>query len=201
MKELKVTIEFTTEVLGMAPMSETIYRDYIASKSPDATTIEEEVASIGVDEVTKRDMTVFPKEDGKPFFWDYQIRGFFKSACSFLRRCKGEKFSEASCKMTAFKKIIDGNVFVEPRKIMVDVIGEIGNCQRPLRAQTPQGERVALTNSETIPAGSRLTFTIILLSDSYEKAVREWLDYGRFNGLGQWRNGGKGRFKVVSIEE
>ena len=24
--------------------------------------------------------------------------------------------------------------------------------------------------------------------------VREWLDYGRLNGIGQWRNSGKGRF-------
>lgn len=39
------------------------------------------------------------------------------------------------------------------------------------------------------------------MSDAYEKAVREWLAYGIYTGLGQWRNGGHGRFKVLSIEE
>ena len=104
--------------------------------------------------------------------------------------------------MTAYKKVIDGCIFVEPRQIFIDLRGgKIGNCQRPLRAQTAQGERVALANSESIPAGSRITFIVVVMSDAYEKAVREWLAYGRYTGLGQWRNGGHGRFKVLSIEE
>ena len=30
--------------------------------------------------------------------------------------------------------------------------------------------------------------------------VPEWLDYGRFNGLGQWHNSGKGTFTWELIE-
>lgn len=37
--------------------------------------------------------TIFPKEDGKPFVYSYQIRRFFKAAAGFLQRCKGEKFA------------------------------------------------------------------------------------------------------------
>ena len=203
MKKLKVTIEFITDVLGSSPSSETVYRDYVESKSPYTNTIGEEIFLTSVDEVTDKGTTIFPKDkDGRPFFWDYQIRGFFKSACGFLRRCKDESFSKASCKMTAYKKVIDGCIFVEPRQIFIDLRGgQIGNCQRPLRAQTAQGERVALANSESIPADSRITFIVTVMSDAYEKAVREWLAYGRYTGLGQWRNGGHGRFKVLSIEE
>ena len=72
--------------------------------------------------------------------------------------------------------------------------GEIGDCQRPLRAQTAQGERVSLANSEEIPAGATCEFSVVLLDESHEKAVLEWLSYGAMRGIGQWRNSGKGRF-------
>ena len=59
-----------------------------------------------------------------------------------------------SSKMTAFKKVIDGNIFVFPRRIPLIFDGEMTICQRSLRAQTPQGERVALSASEEVPAGA-----------------------------------------------
>lgn len=79
---------------------------------------------------------------------------------------------------------------------MIDInkSGEMSICSRPLRASTPQGERVALASSESIPAGSTMEFTIIGLTKEIMDFVIEWLDYGQFNGLGQWHNSGKGRF-------
>ena len=64
--------------------------------------------------------------------------------------------------------------------IPIKVNGKIGDCQRPLRAQTAQGERVSLANSEEIPAGSTCEFEILLMDESLENAVLEWLDYGVF---------------------
>lgn len=196
MKKLQVTIELIEEMLGTANSDPKIHEEFIASKAPDAASREEEVEALGVEAVVEKGKTIFPKEDGKPFVYSYQIRGFFKAAAGFLQRCKGEKFAAHTNKIKAYKKAIDGCIFVEPRKIMIEMPegAEIGDCQRPLRAQTAQGERVALANSETVPAGSKLTFTIIILSDTYEAAVREWLDYGRYHGLGQWRGSGKGAF-------
>ena len=52
----------------------------------------------------------------------------------------------------------------------------------------------SLANSEQIPAGSTCEFEITCMDDAHEKAVMEWLDYGKLRGLGQWRNSGKGRF-------
>ena len=78
--------------------------------------------------------------------------------------------------------------------------GVIGECQRPLRAQTAQGERVSLANSEEIPAGATCEFEVLCMDDTHEKAVYEWLDYGELRGIGQWRNSGKGRF-VYEIDE
>lgn len=203
MKELNVKLTFTNEVLGTSSGNPELHREYIASKAPNAMSTEEEVAALGVDEVERKDMTIFPRtEDGTPFIYDYQIKGFFKDACSMLARVGGKdpetgkkKAVNESSKLTAFKKIIDGLIFVEPRQIPFDMKGgEVGNCQRPLRAQTAQGERIALANSETVPEGSTISFKVICLNDEHEKAVREWLDYGRFRGLLQWRNSGKGSF-------
>ena len=33
------------------------------------------------------------------------------------------------------------------------------------------------------------------------KIVREWLEYDMFNGLGQWRNSGMGRFTWEEVPE
>ena len=207
MKKLHVNIEFLEPILGTSPNDQDIYRNFIGSKAPDAQTLEEEVAAVGVDETAEKGMTVFPRNgDGVPFLWDYQMKGFFKDACGMLSRVggKGEdgkkkKVNESS-KLTAFKKIIDGLIFVQPRQIPIVFDGEIGCCQRPLRAQTMQGERVTLAMSEEIPAGSKIEFDVVCLADENIAAVKEWLDYGVLRGIGQWRNSGKGRF-VYTAEE
>ena len=64
-----------------------------------------------------------------------------------------------------------------------------------------QGERVALANSESIPAGAWIEFTVQCLTDGLAGAVTEWLDYGMLRGLGQWRNSGKGRYLWDWLDE
>ena len=197
MKTMKVKLTFIESILGTSPANDDVYRDFIGSKAPDANTIEDEVASLGVDAVAEKGMTVFPRtEDGIPFLYDYQIKGFFKDTCGGLRKVKGS----VSSGIKAYKKEIDRLIFPEPRVIPFENFGEVGSCQRPLRAQTAQGERVSLAMSEEIPSGASVTFDIVCLSDDHEKAVREWLDYGRFSGIGQWRNSGKGRFTWVEVK-
>lgn len=77
--------------------------------------MEEEVGVIeGMDAVEDATTCFSRTEDGVPFCWDYQIKGFFKDACSSCARARYR-----SSKLTAFKKVIDGTVFVEQRKIPV----------------------------------------------------------------------------------
>lgn len=199
MIKLNYEITLIEEMLGTAASNPDIHREYIASKAPDAASIEEEVEAIGVDEAVEKAMTVFPKlADGTPFIYDYQIRGYFKEVCSAMRKIKGTH----SEKIKAFKKEIDCNIFVEPRCIPIDMKGGMmDSCQRPLRASTPQGERTALANSETVPEGSSFKFTVICTNDDDAKLVKEWLAYGRYKGLGQWRNSGKGKFTATLLSE
>lgn len=192
MKTMKIRIKFVESILGTSPANEEVYRQFIASKSPNAETIEDEVAALGADAVAEKGMTVFPRTaDGKPFLYDYQIKGFFKDTVGGLRKVKG---SEAS-KIKAYKKEIDKLIFPRPRQI--PFLGEytVSECQRPLRAQTMQGERVSLACSEMVCGSPYIDFEIVLLCDEHEKLVREALDYGAFSGIGQWRNSGMGRFE------
>ena len=91
MKKIKVRITFTEAVLGTWPSNQNIAREFIASKSPDASTIEDEVAALGADAVADKGMTVFPRnENGDPILYDYQIKGFFKDSCGMLSRIGGK---------------------------------------------------------------------------------------------------------------
>lgn len=207
MKRIKVKLTFIEPVLGTWPNNQNVARDFIASKSPDSATIEDEVAALGADFVSDKGMTVFPRNDnGEPVLYDYQIKGFFKDSCGMLSRIGSKtetgkkKALNESGKITAYKKVIDGLIFVSPRMIPIHTSGEMTECQRPLRAQTAQGERVSLANSEQIPAGSTCEFEVLCMDDSHEKAVLEWLDYGVLRGIGQWRNSGKGRFSYEIIK-
>lgn len=199
MKTLEIRITFTEDILGTASADEDIYRTFIGSKAPDAQTVEEEVAALGLDAVVEKGMTIFSRDPdtGLPALMDYQIKGHFKDACSMLKKVTGSKSS--GCK--AFKKEIDGLIFVAPRYIPLRLPEgkEMGVCQRPLRAQTMQGERVALAMSEAAPAGTTCEMEITCLVDSDIALVREWLDYGKLRGIGQWRNASKGRYTWEEI--
>lgn len=190
-----VTITFTEPVLGTAPMDKEVYSTYIADNRPANGMGEfpnDEVDTINED----KGKTGFHRNAaGHPILYDYVIKGFFKDTCGMLSRVDGTN----SKKLKAYKKIIDGLVFIFPRQIPITVNGEIGTLERPLRAQTAQGERVALACSEMIPAGSSLSFALDVLDDKVvtPELLQEWFDYGKYRGLGQWRNASYGRFTAM----
>jgi len=204
-ESMRVKLTFIDELLGSASSDPEVHKTFIASKAPDAPSKEEEIAALGVDEVTQKGMTVFSRdEEGNPILWGYQIRGFFKAACAACAKMN----DSISVNIKAYKKMVDREIFVVPhkedmagRKLKINISGEMGNCQRPLRAQTMQGERIALADSETIPAGSTIEFDIVSIESGLHDLVKEWLDYGAFNGLGQWRNSGKGAFTYEILDD
>lgn len=200
-ERMKVEISFMTEALGTAPARKDIYDRFVASKAPDALSRDEELATIidceGIDGAISQNTTIFPRNEfGDPFIWDYQIQGFFKEACGALRRDSGTK----SSKVKAYKKVINELVFIAERQTPINLADEMGICQRPLRADTPQGQRVALASSETVLEGSTAEFEVLMLQKGLTGLVEEWLDYGYFHGMLQWRNGGKGRFEWRRID-
>lgn len=196
-KTMKVRITFKEEVLGTTSGNEELFEDYIASKAPSAEKRDEEIEAYNMDDQIDKAMTGFPRnEKGMPFLWDYQVKGFLKEAARAMKPIKGSE----TAKKKAFVKEIDLRIFVEPRQIPFNFKGFLGKCQRPLRASTLQGERVALAISETVPAGATCEFTIGMFDETAEDMVREWLDYGVYHGFGQWRNSGKGSFTWEEIK-
>ncbi|OQA91080.1 MAG: hypothetical protein BWY25_03290 [Chloroflexi bacterium ADurb.Bin222] len=197
MNTYKVTLEFTQPLLGTVPKNQEIYRDFIASK---AALNDEELAEElnTIEHAEESGWTGFHTDGDGPFLYDYVLKGFFKDACSMLRRVPGTR----SKAMTAYKKNIDGLIFAKPRKIHIELPEGVGLSvlERPLRVQTAQGERVALARSDTAPVGAKLTFDLQVIGGVELADLLEWLDYGAVRGLGQWRNGGYGTF-TYTIEE
>ena len=196
---LKIHLTFTEPLLGTLAGNPELVEEFIASNHPDGIQADEIEA---IPEKIEKASTVFSRNDkGGVVLWDYQIKGFFKDACGMLNRTKTHR-------LKAHKKIIDGLIFVTPRKIELNlpVINEDGEpseltwTERPLRAQTAQGERIALARSETAPAGTTIEFEILILNSDYEKLIKQWLDYGALRGLGQWRNSGCGRFLWEEVQ-
>lgn len=207
MKEMKVRLTFTEPLLGTKPADPEIHTRFVASKAPDAKSMAEEIEALGVQEVEERGKTIFPKmEDGTPFLFSYTVKGFMKEAARTLKKVPGTRTSST----TAYLKKVDNFIFVEghvkgkprvlPLFMPIDLDLTATDCQRPLRAQTPQGERVALAHSEEAPAGTYIEFTVTTLIDADMKLVAEWLDYGRWKGMGQWRNSSHGTFTWEEVK-
>ena len=78
MKKIKVKLTFVEPVLGTWPSNQNIAREFIASKSPDAATVEDEVAALGADAVADKGMTVFTT--------GAKINSLLVSAKSFRRK-------------------------------------------------------------------------------------------------------------------
>jgi len=192
MERYTVELTFTEALLGTSPLNEDIYTEHVGSNAPEGIVPQDEIESLeDVAELVEKGSTGFHRINGQPIWWDYQVKGFFKDACGMLRRVSGTR----SSKLTAYRKAIDGLLFVTPRQITFKLNGgEMGWLERPLRAQTAKGERIALARSETIPAASSMEFEVIALGVISESVLKEWLDYGALRGMGQWRNAGYGRF-------
>ena len=193
----RVRVEFTTEVLGSTPKDQEVYTAYIAGKA--ALTDEQLKAELAaVDVVEEKGWTGFlriGKDKETPALSAHVLKGFMKSACGMARLVKGTQ----SAKIRAYKKIIDGAVWVVPQFVPLHLPAgaHMSVNERPLRASTPQGERIALARSDSLPPGTWFECDISILGGLIpEKTLLEWFWLGlKFEGIGQWRgSGNKGRF-------
>lgn len=203
MATLEITWTFKTPVLGTAPSNPNIYTDYIADTAIkegaiNGNRLQEELDSLPANE--DRGSTVFRRDtEGRPCFIAYMLKGFFKDTCTAQRR-----FDVSLSKgIAAHKAKINDVLFVTPQ--FIPILNQDGSTptitmfERPLRADTPQGARVALASSEMIAAGTQLHFTIENFATKLisKDVIKEWLNYGAMRGLGQFRNGGYGTGRYV----
>ena len=187
MEERKITIELITQMLGTVPKNKEIYADFIATKNPSGID-NAEIESI--EEIEERGWTGFHSDGKGLFVYDYFIKGFIKNAGNVLKDI---------VKVKNLRNKIGEYAFVCPRIIYLGKDKPDGYIERPLRAQTMQGPRVTLVRSDYIKEGTKIEFIIKLLKhkEITWEIIDELLRYGELQGLGQFRNGGYGRFKVV----
>lgn len=126
MKTIRFKLTFIDQILATTPGNEEIYSDYIASKAFDIKTKvedskdEKQVAAAkkearentdeekemlhnmldSMEEIEKGTTFFFKDENGNPYIYSYWLYGFFKSACSALKKVPGT----LSSKIKAYKK-------------------------------------------------------------------------------------------------
>ncbi len=191
MEKKSYTIQLITEMLGTVTKDPEVYKTYIESKKPEGVTEDEYLT---VEKIEEKGWTGFHADDKGLFIYEYMIKGFLKAAGNVLKE---------SLKIKALRSKIDDYVFISPRRIYLGKERPDGYIERPLRAMTMQGPRVTLARSDKINEGQEIEFTITLLphKEINWKVIDKLLAHGELMGLGQFRNGGYGRFKVTKKGE
>jgi hypothetical protein len=187
---MKIKIKLTTEMLGTVAKDQEVYKTYIESKKPAGQT---EPEYLTVEKSEEKGWTGFHKDENGLFIYEYMIKGFLKAAGNTLKEI---------VKVKNLRSKIDDFVFIAPRRIYLNQQEPDGVIERPLRAMTMQGPRVTLARSDYVKEGKELDFEIILIphKEVDQELIETLLEHGRLMGLGQFRNGGYGRFEVLSIE-
>jgi hypothetical protein len=187
METRNIKIRLLTEMLGTVTKDPEVYKTYIESKKPDNIDEEEYLT---VEKIEEKGWTGFHKDETGLFIYEYMIKGFLKNAGNVLKDV---------IKVKALRSKIDNYLFIAPRRIYLGQTEPNGYIERPLRAMTMQGPRVTLARSDKVDAGIIIEFEITLIphKELTWELIDTLLEYGKFSGLGQFRNGGYGRFEVI----
>ena len=189
-REYKIKLE--TEILGTVAMDPEIFKRFIESKKPKEKNDENEAET--VEKMELKGWTGFHKDENGLFIYEYMIKGFLKHAGNVQKDI---------LKIKALRAKIDDFVFVEPRRISLGQDKPDGVLERPIRVMIPLGPRVSLVRSDYVEAGKVITFRLKLLphKEITWKVLDDLLKHGELMGLGQFRNGGYGRFKVIESRD
>jgi hypothetical protein len=200
----------------------------------DAKALKEAIAK----EQVEKSRTIFMKhpDNGRLHLLDYQIKGFLKEKTEHLIELNAvpESIGNYNLKKAVnaffwvkprfiwlirpnvnvmeFLKYRDGDMMHEPdfssapKEIFYE--NADGDKIRPLQAETMQGKRVALANSQELKEGVQIVITFIQLVNDKSKLARmnrthllKILNQGAHIGLLQWRSGGYGRFRYKVLDQ
>ena len=164
---IKFEVEFISPLIGSTPDPETL-KQHVMPKDLDKSKEAEEIAAMQQQIVEEtgdeapieniKGVTRFPRLDGVPAMWDYQWKGYLKSAMTALKRVQGSYSSQ----IVAHRQIISTLVAVTPRCIplILPAGGEIIEERRTIRAETAQGPRICIGTAEYAPIGTKMQLSI-----------------------------------------
>jgi hypothetical protein len=192
--KLKVILD--TPLLGSQPTRD-VASEFIAKKNGFGALPEDEIELLP--DALERGTTVFHRlADGSPCLMNYHLLGFLKEAGKVQN-------GKVTGGVKALRSKVSQGIFISPRFLPVYIPAGKGidYLERPLRAETALGPRVALARSEMLPEGTWFTCMLeVLAGEITEEVLRDLLDYGWYRGLGQWRNSGAyGTFRYELVKE
>lgn len=202
MKKHNYVATFTNPMLGTKAADPEVHSKFIAQK-------EREQAS--EDELSNAERTALELEDrktgisvfhrnaaGQPIIYNYQVKGAIKALIKAARRNPESK----SAKLKNSVGAVNENVFVEPREIVLELPEgvEVERLERPLRAQTMQGERMSLKCSESVPAGTKMRFSVATDIPGFDAILAEIWERTEYFFMGEWRNSGFGTAVVEEVK-
>lgn len=196
MKKFKVKITTTATLLGSQP-GNPLGREWMNNEARAVGVPEEQIReeAATMETVENRQMTVFNKVDGRPIFFNHQIKGALKGAANVLNGLGGVKNMRGK---------VQDTVYVQPRQININGT-MIDPVWRSLRAETMMGPRVTIAGSEAVNSGATFEFEIHVHPTpkfSPDKdLIIALLDRCKLMGLGQYRNSGLyGQFEYELTE-
>jgi hypothetical protein len=168
---------------------------------------------LGDDESDIKGKTVFRANKGGICMPGYMVRGFYKEACAMC-----SSIPQPKSKIDKFLFVIEADIPLmrtdpnDPTASRQLQRSDTHDLSRPLRTEDSFGvSRTCLAISEELDPPVWIEYNIVVLpkgfvqkSDSGKFAkedVKQWTEAGVFQGLGQWRSGGHGAFRVVSFSE
>lgn len=204
--EKKFRLTGTDSLLGSSPSSKEIFSTFLVDKTK--TTAERNAAREDVDNIIENDekgTTIFYRDkNGGLILKGYHIKGFLKEAAKALKD---------QVNLKSYLSKVDTYVFVMEKNIPIMRDGEQimkpdGYLERPLRCETAQGPRVALSKSEEIldPWYVDVTIRVVENAGTAKSApidmdmIEGFLDYGAMKGLLRWRNAGHGSFEWEELK-
>jgi hypothetical protein len=135
------------------------------------------------------DTYVFNRDkNGYVYIPGYQMLGFLNEARIALN-CRAVKKSDVTARMSL-------GIYLYPEPMYRGIAG-MPTVTRPCRTRSGT---VNIT-SQAINPEFDLPLEIKLLDSALVKFIYEALKYGEIKGIGHWRTGGNGRFKLVRFED
>jgi hypothetical protein len=188
--ELKITL--TERMLGTIPRDREVLAQHVMDQKEAKG---DEIPPRTPEDQEQRAWTTFYVDENElPVLFDYQLKGFLKEAANDIKDVAGPN----ETKIASLRSHVERSVFILPRMTPLQdtPVGDNQMIERPLRAMTQQGPRVTVVRSDYIEAGQTYTFKLLVLKKSKitEEVLLKILSRGQLKGLGQWRNGGYGRF-------
>ena len=194
MRVYQVSLKFVEPLLGVIPKNPDVYKWWLESKQPQGD------EGSPPEETELKSWTGFKGDEQGLHIFDYHVKGFFKEAAIARPQVMGLRGrGDALAGEGTIRKRIEQWLFIRPRRIYLGKEKPDGFNERPLRAKTLQGDRIALVRSDYVDAGVEIQFSVYVVDECpiTQEMLEAWLGYGAFKGLGQFRGGTYGSFEFV----